>query len=489
MNRAMLLSAFVAVLWVSAARAQSTARFVEPFQEPSPTPIQDPSIDPSAVPDTPQDPTEQSPETSPPRASFGTTLPSADRQSFEQDEPDFGGSPLQSIIGDEIDLTPKFQLRGRIEAEAVRAVQSEQSKATIGDLQNGYGFRRFRVGVAGTVGDAARWVSEVELAGNNVRLRDVFVSFLAAPYTRQIRVGQYREPFSLEAMTSTNFITFLERSPSNVINPARSWGVCGYWQPEDDMWLFTLGVFRDGTQSSGQSIGDEENWAYTGRLTGLLIYEPDPEDFQLFHLGGAFSQRTPPNDTINFTPATSSNLITVEDNPGSPFLPSVILYSDSYQLGNLQAAYVNGPFSIQSEWQAANVQQLSGGPVFAYGAYLFGSYFLTGEHRSYSLTRGSFTRIDVLRPVTRSRQSRNRGNGAYEAIARVAYFNMDSPNLPLDINGDPAQTRLFEMSFGLNWYLNSNLRVMFDYTCGMPDNIALGSTVAHIFGVRTALHW
>lgn len=485
MNRAMLLSVFVALFLASAAQAQSTAPLNGPLQEP----FQESPIDPSAIPATPQGSTEPASQSGPAGASFGSTLPSADSQSFEQDEPVFGGTTLQDVFGDDIDLTPKFQLRGRIEVEAIRAAQSEQSKDQIGDLQNGYGFRRFRLGAVGTIGDAARWVSEVELAGNNVRLRDVFVSFLAAPYTRQIRVGQYREPFSLEAMTSTNFITFLERSPSNVINPARSWGVCGYWQPEDDMWLFTLGAFRDGTQSSGQSIGDEECWAYTGRLTGLLIYEPDPEDFQLLHFGGAFSQRTPPNDTINFSPATSSNLVTVEDNPGSPFLPSVTLYTNSYQLGNLQAAYVNGPLSIQSEWQAANVQQLNGGPVFAYGAYLFGSYFLTGEHRSYSLTRGSFTRIDVLRPVTRSRQNPNRGNGAFEAIARVAYFNMDSANLPLDINGDPAQTVLYEMSFGLNWYLNSNLRVMFDYTCGMPDRIAVGSTVAHLFGVRTALHW
>ena len=44
------------------------------------------------------------------------------------------------------DLTPTFELRGRIQTDAVLAAQSTSSKALIGDLQNGYGFRRARLG-------------------------------------------------------------------------------------------------------------------------------------------------------------------------------------------------------------------------------------------------------------------------------------------------------------------------------------------------------
>lgn len=398
-------------------------------------------------------------------------------------------TPLEEVFGEEVDLTPTFQIRGRIEADASRAVQSEQSKAMIGDLQNGYGFRRVRLGAFGNLGDAASWLSEVELAGNNVRLRDVFIGLETSPYVRQVRVGQFREPYSLEGMTSSNFLTFMERAPTNVLSPTRNWGVCGYWWPEDEMWLFTMGFFRDGTQSSGQSLGDDESWAYTARLTGLLIYEPDAENFSLVHFGGAASQRRPPNDTIVFTPSTGSSLVTVEDNPGSPFLPTLTLNTNSYQLYNLQAAAVYGPLSVQWEWLAANVQQISAGSVYTHGTYLYGSYFLTGEHRGYDRTRGAFSRVEVLRPFTRSRNRSDSGYGAVEAAVRFAYFDLDSPNLPLDANGQPAQTVLYEVTTGLNWYLNSNLRVMFDYTAGMPDKVAFGSTVAHIFGVRTALYW
>lgn len=387
------------------------------------------------------------------------------------------------------DLPLAFELRGRIEAESVMAAQSAQNEAAIGDLQNAYGFRRVRLGAQGVIEDSASWVSEVELAGVNVRLRDLFIGLDALPGVQQVRVGFFREPYSLEGMTSSNFMTLLERSPQNVIAPARNRGICGYWWPDDNRFLFTLGAFRDGTGSDGQSIGDGEAWAYTTRLTALPVYQPDDDDFELVHLGGAFSQRSPPNGVLNFAPRTGSNLLSVDDNPGSPFLPAVDIPANSYQLYNLQGAAVFGSFSIQSEWSAAAIQQTDAGQVFVNGAYVLVSYFLTGEHRSYNLTRGSFDQVEVLRPLVQSRQNRRSGFGAIELATRFSYFDMSSPDLPLDTNGNPAGTRLYEPNLGVNWYLNTHLRIMFDYFVGMTDKVGFNSSAAHVFGIRTALFW
>jgi phosphate-selective porin OprO/OprP len=379
--------------------------------------------------------------------------------------------------------------RGRIEAEATSSAQSSTSKATIGDLQNGFGFRRVRLGAQGTIAESASWVSEVELAGGNIRLRDVFVGLDAIPGVRQIRVGHFREPYSLDGMTSSNFMTFLERAPSNVIAPARNWGVAGFWWPETERLLFSVGLFRDGTGSDGQSFGDDDNWACTTRLTGLPLYDPDGELFRLVHVGGAISYRVPPNGILNFTPRTGSNLLTVEDNPGSPFLPILAIPADDYQLYNLQAANVRGPLSLQAEWSAAAVDPSAAGGIFVHGLYAYVSYFLTGEHRGYNRTRGSFDRVEVLRPLIRSRTNPHRGYGAFELATRAAYFDFSSSNLPLDANGNPAQTKLWEWTAGLNWYLNTNTRIMFGYTAGMPEKVGFEPTIAHLFGVRTALFW
>ena len=433
------------------------------------------------------------PETAPAGPSSSVPPPSAEGkmggdEKGQTPDTDQAIKKVSDLLAQPLRLQPTFVMRGRIETEVVVAAQSAQSQEAIGDLENGYGFRRVRLGAQGSIGDAASWVSEVELAGGNVRLRDVFVGLDALPGVRQVRIGHFREPYSLEGMTSTNFMTLLERSPLNPISPARNWGVCGFWWPDEERVLFSAGAFRDGTPNSGQSTGDGANWAYTVRLTGLPVYEPDAAVYRLLHLGGAFSQRTPPNGVASFTPRTGSNLLTVEDNPGSPFLPSVDFRTNSYQLYNLQAAGVYGPCSLQGEWQAAYVNQVNAGPVFVHGVYLLGSYFLTGEHRGYNRTRGSFDRVDVQRPLLRDRTDPRGGYGAVELTGRISYFDFDSPNLPPDVNGNPSATRLYEVTFGTNWYLNSNTRIMLNYTAAISDRVG-GATVAHIFGLRTALYW
>lgn len=396
---------------------------------------------------------------------------------------------LPNPLEERLNLKPTLHLRGRIEAEAVTAAQSAQSKGAVGDLQNGYGFRRVRLGAQGSIGDSASWVSEVELAGGNVRLRDVFVGLDSLPAVSQIRIGYYREPYSLDGMTSSNFMTFLERATNNVLSPARNWGVCGYWWPDDERVLLSFGAFRTDTPSTGQSVGDGDNWAYTARLTGLPVYDPDGVVFRLVHVGGAFSQRVPPNGVINFSPRTGSTLLTVEDNPTPPFLPSVAIPANSYQLYNVQAATVRGPFSLQGEWSSAAVQQTGAGTAFVHGCYVAGSYFLTGEHRGYNRTRGSFDQVDVLRPLIGSRTDPRGGYGAVELTARFSYFDFPSQNITPDSNGVPLGTRLYEATLGTNWYLNSYTRIMFNYTADIPDNVATGSTVAHTFGIRAALYW
>jgi phosphate-selective porin OprO/OprP len=386
-------------------------------------------------------------------------------------------------------LKPTFQMRGRIETDAIVAAQSAESQAIIGDLQNGYGLRRMRLGAQGTIGDDVHWVSEVELAGGTPRMRDVFVGLKMFPVIRELRAGNLLEPFSLEAYTSSNFITFMERSPLNELDPTYNWGVAGYWWPDNERMTAVLGLFRDGTNSGGQSMGDDDAWALTGRVTALPIYDPNEDNFRLLHVGIALSQRSPRNGIVEYSPGPASNLLTVSENPASPFLPTIIIPSDSQQLYNLQLAWVNGPLSIQSEWIATTVQQINAGRVFLHGFYVDASYFLTGEHRGYDTQRGAFDQVKVLRPVLRDRSDPRGGYGAIELAARFSYADFNSPNLPPAENGAPTGALLYQMTLGVNWYLNDYTRLMFNYTAAFPDVANNDPTLANIFSVRLGLFW
>src|SRR5262245_34853071 len=202
-----------------------------------------------------------------------------------QDEAPHEPNPRVERLG----LKTTIELRGRIEADAVMVAQSAASKAMIGNLQDGFGFRRARIGAQGTVGTSALWVAEIDFANGDLRLRDVFVGLISLPGVQEVKVGHFREPFSLEGLTSSRYITFIERSPLNVLDPARSWGVGGYWWPESERWLFAIVAFRTGTNNGFGGAGD--HWAVTTRLTGLPVYEDGEDVFRLVHIGGAFSQR------------------------------------------------------------------------------------------------------------------------------------------------------------------------------------------------------
>src|SRR5262245_22295428 len=103
-------------------------------------------------------------------------------------------------------LKPTFELRGRIEADAVVVAQSAASRAIIGDLQDGYGFRRARIGAQGHIGTSARWVAEIDFANGNFRPRDLYVGLISLPGVREVKVGYFREPYSLEGSTSSRYI-------------------------------------------------------------------------------------------------------------------------------------------------------------------------------------------------------------------------------------------------------------------------------------------
>ncbi len=386
-------------------------------------------------------------------------------------------------------LKPSFRIRGLIETEAAVASQSAQSKATIGDIQNGYGFRRVRLGAQGSIGESSRWISEVELAGGNVQLLDVFIGLTAIPGVRELRIGHFREPFSLEGMTGVPALTFMERSPLNALDPARNWGICGFWWPDNERLLFALGVFRDGTAITGNSVGDENAWAYTTRLTGLPIYEPDDDAFRLLHVGAALSYRNPSDDVVVFNPGRAPSLLAVVDNPVTPFLPAVSIPAITQQLYNLQAASVIGPLSLQAEWFATTIQQPAAGTVFLHGFYSQASYFLTGEHRGYDLTRGAFSPVKVRRPLIRTMDVPGSGCGAIELAARYTFYNFSSPNLPPGIDGTSSRSYLHQMELGVNWYLNDYTRLMFNYTVPFVDKIGLDPTTLNAFGARAAIYW
>jgi phosphate-selective porin OprO/OprP len=129
---------------------------------------------------------------------------------------------------------------------------------------------------------------------------------------------------------------------------------------------------------------------------------------------------------------------------------------------------VNGPVSLQSEYVRAFVTRPNANRVDFSSLYVQGSYFLTGEHRTYENATAVFGRVSPKHNF----EGIGQGWGAWEIAARYSRLNLDDQ----PIFGGKLQ----DVTLGLNWYLNPNTRVMWNYV--HADRIDTGG--ANIFQTR-----
>jgi phosphate-selective porin OprO/OprP len=378
-----------------------------------------------------------------------------------------------------------FQLRGRIDTDSIWTTQSAGDIFAYGELGDVVGLRRARIGAQGDLVDDRRYVLEIELASGVALPRDVFVGFGIPKQGGERRYGHFREPFSLEGNTSANYYMFLERSPINDLDPARSWGGCLFRANHTETATLAIGLFYHGGSDADFESGNGSTAAVTGRITAAPILENDGEE--LLHLGFVFSERVAEDGMIiiNQHPRPGG-LLDPSDSTISPFVPEIDIPADFQQLFNLQLATCNGPFWTQSEWYGSIIPQFSGPAVFLRGWYVSAGYVLTGEHRAYEKDTGVLGPLVVRRPVLRGSEARDKphGFGAWELTARFSYLNFFDTDLPPGPMGENIGTRLPQATFGVNWYLADRMRLLVNYSYEAPDEVNVGTTEASVYAMR-----
>jgi len=278
------------------------------------------------------------------------------------------------------------------------------------------------------------------------------------------------ETFSLEELTSSKYITFMERSLNNAFAPSRNTGFMLHNHMLDKRMTWSGGVFRN-ADGFGDSEGDETTeggYSLSGRITALPWYED--EGRQLIHIGFSLSRQNAFKNSVRFSE-------TPEMHMAKRFVDTGAFGAESFNLFNPELAFVYGPFSLQTEYTLADVElenSTDSDPDFS-GYYVSGSYFLTGESRKYKTKGGVFDRVKPNRSFEWGKSP-----GAIELTARYSQLDLSDEK----IRGG----RLNDVTLGINWYLNPNTRVMMNYV--MADvNRSVGGTRlsdddANLFGMR-----
>ncbi len=374
---------------------------------------------------------------------------------------------------------------GRIHLDAAAFNQSAANRATVGDAHNGVDIRRARMGVEGEGFDIFFYRFDVDFVTFDTStqtrpiIADAYLDTQALPYVGNIRLGNFREPFSLERLDSTHDLPFLERSTVvNALTPFRNVGLMGFNWNETETATIAYGIFNENTNDYGEDNRDQTGIAATCRGTWLPWYDEASDGRYLFHVGGSYSYRHlggNHNRRFAITPEVQLKEGLLFRTPN--FVDTGLLSIDNYHVAGAEFNWILGSLALQGEYIFAAGEQTSGQDFFFQGGYLEAMYWLTGENRNYLRKLGIHGAVTPYSNFFRVRTEEGVETswGAWEATARVS---------TLDLNDRAVQGgQITDLTLGLNFYYAVRSRVMFNYIHSFLDRNNVNSN-ADIFATR-----
>ena len=377
---------------------------------------------------------------------------------------------------------PTVQINGAFQADTGYFNQNANSLATYGHIANGADFRRARLGAKGAINETVNYNFQMDFGFfGRPTFTDVWVEQTQIPYLGNVRIGQWKQPFSLEVVSSYRYTTFMERSSLfQAFTAFRHIGV-GFYNNADDLSSTWAGsVFATGQDQFGGSLFQNQTAAGTfthvnmggvgtaERFTYLPYWDECSKGESYLHLGAGHFFNAPPGQTVNFRSIPefyigqnangtigSSGQAAPGSFNGTPFFVQTGAQTvNFYNVLGTELLWVEGPLSVQSEAMVNLVTQ--GGVTAALpGLYSQVGYFLTGEHRPYDRKAGAIDRIIPNRNFNFNKDGCNTGVGAWEIAARYSY---------LDLNDKAIQGgTMSDYTVGVNWYLNPNTKLVLNY--------------------------
>jgi len=396
---------------------------------------------------------------------------------------------------------PSVTVGGRIQLDYALFDQDAVSIGSVpgGDWQDGVEFRRARLFAKGETFDVIDYKIQMDFADTDeadqdggadpnqliqsTAFKDVYITVNELPVLGHVRIGNFKEPFGLEQLTSANYITFMERSVCDeyAFVPGRRVGVMAFNHSASERFTWAIGAFRNELENGGEPprrFDDDGGTALTMRCTLLPWYDEASDGRGLLHCGFGFSHRDVDDDNYRFRARPEAHI--------APYVVDThnIANVSDLQLYNAELALVYGPFFVQSEYFHTDVSRAGADPAFD-GVYVYFSYFLTGEHRRYRRSAGVFDRVKPFENFFLVRTcdgDLGLGKGAWEMAYRYSYMDLNDAGV---LGGLVSNHTL-----GLNWYLNPYTRLMWNYVNSYStdgDPAVKPQTTQHIYEMRAQI--
>ncbi len=349
-----------------------------------------------------------------------------------------------------------------------------------GDDKGGSGeeneIRRSRVTLAGQNGKhwSYKFTVNIDHEDEGATVDTGYLKYSSKPM--YVKVGKYKRPAMLEERTSSKWMSTVEHSIVNELSGA----VLG----KPDFGGVEIGFATKGDLPMSGALGvyddeiDEDDGSDVYGIGARFSIAPQLGDDSFLHAGASFY--TADFKGENHRMRSRMGVHTA----GRPFETNSMASDDIDQMG-AEFAYVNGPFSFQSEFMNVESDGTDDAGCGSYafvgdagqeadavdgyesggdtcdlemdGFYVQAAYTLTGETRGYKAASGEFKAIKPKDEM-----------GAWELVARYEDADIDVPGRSLD-------AELERLVLGVNWYVNKNVKLMLNYVDAEAD--CSGSTV------------
>lgn len=327
-------------------------------------------------------------------------------------------------------------------------------------FSNGAAVRRARLGIKATLDE--RWFAEldIDLAYNEVEIKDMFVGRRLGDHW-QVKAGHFKAPMSMERLTSSKYLTALERPMAvEAFSDGRRLGIAATGWGRG--WWGSAGVFG----RSADIIQKERNRGNDGwGLHGRFALAPVNTDGLTLHLGVAGALRWP-----DFT-GTEDRTVELRTFPESRidrrrFVRAEVKGVRRYATLGLEGGVRTRRLLAYGEYLYTRLSRTErvGGVRHALpradfdGWYATASYMLRGEQRRYSNADAEFGPMGL-----------RRHGGNVELAARVSAIDMnDFHDLTHPVTGGKAMA----YTAALNWYPTRNLAFSLNYSFVNNDHFA-----------------
>lgn len=356
------------------------------------------------------------------------------------------------------DKETSIKLIGRLHADYRNFDYSETESGSGGATgSDTFDMRRARLGFEGTFKKYYKFKVQTDMASSN-KLDEAYLN-IGWWKQAQFRFGQFKMPGMLEEQTSSNNIDFLERSMANKGVAGKERGAMLHGEPLKGL-TYALAFSTGEGQNNAEDDIRVDNVETAARVTANFAEMMGNENMVL-HAGLSYS-------TTDLDQASKIGYDGESEGKGVKFFSSqaIAAIANDTEIERdrtgIEAAVAYGPFKLQSEWAKVGYDFDATGTTATDGSLDIDTWYaqavwnITGEPWAKMYKGGAWGGLKPAKDFNPD----GSGWGAWQVGVRYSKFEADDG---FRSTGSVGFLEADAWTLGLNFYPNSNTRIMLNY--------------------------